>query len=37
MDEESTENLIISIDFDKQMFPVQYTCDGENISPGDPY
>jgi len=33
MDEESTENLIINIDFDKQMFPVQYTCDGENISP----
>ncbi len=27
------ENLIISIDFDKQMFPKRYTCDGENISP----
>jgi Raf kinase inhibitor-like YbhB/YbcL family protein len=28
------ENLIISIDFDKQMFPKMYTCDGENVSPG---
>jgi len=27
------ENLIISIDFDKQMFPKRFTCDGENISP----
>jgi hypothetical protein len=27
------ENLIISIDFDKQMFPKRHTCDGENFSP----
>ncbi|RPI38524.1 MAG: YbhB/YbcL family Raf kinase inhibitor-like protein, partial [Methanoregulaceae archaeon] len=27
------ENLIISIDFDKQDFPKKYTCDGENVSP----
>ena len=27
------ENLIISIEFDKQMFPKRHTCDGENISP----
>jgi Raf kinase inhibitor-like YbhB/YbcL family protein len=27
------ENLIISIDFDKQSFPKRHTCDGENISP----
>jgi len=33
MTEESAENLIISIDFDKNMFPRQYTCDGEDISP----
>jgi Raf kinase inhibitor-like YbhB/YbcL family protein len=33
MDNDSTENLIISIDFDKQMFPRKYTCDGENVSP----
>jgi Raf kinase inhibitor-like YbhB/YbcL family protein len=31
--EEHMENLIISIDFDKQMFPKKYTCDGENVSP----
>jgi len=29
----NTENLIISIDFDKQAFPKRCTCDGENISP----
>jgi Raf kinase inhibitor-like YbhB/YbcL family protein len=28
-----TENLMVSIDFDKQSFPKKYTCDGENISP----
>lgn len=27
------ENLVISIDFDKQTFPKRHTCDGENISP----
>lgn len=27
------ENLIISIAFDKQSFPRQHTCDGENNSP----
>lgn len=30
---ETTENLIIGIDFDKKEFPVRFTCDGENISP----
>jgi hypothetical protein len=33
MNGESRENLIISIDFDKDMFPQRYTCDGENVSP----
>ncbi len=28
-----TENLFISIDFDKGVFPRQHTCDGEDISP----
>jgi len=27
------ENLVISIEFDKKMFPLRHTCDGENISP----
>jgi hypothetical protein len=27
------ENLVISIEFDKKMFPRRHTCDGENISP----
>jgi hypothetical protein len=27
------ENLIISIEFNQQMFPKRHTCDGENISP----
>lgn len=27
------ETLIVSIDFDKGMFPRKHTCDGENISP----
>jgi len=29
----NTENLIITVDFDKQEFPKRCTCDGENISP----
>jgi Raf kinase inhibitor-like YbhB/YbcL family protein len=33
MDEESMENLIVSIDFDKQTFPQRHTCDGDNVSP----
>lgn len=28
-----TENLFISIDFDKGDFPRKHTCDGEDISP----
>jgi len=27
------ENIFISIDFDKGIFPRKYTCDGEDISP----
>ncbi len=27
------EALIVTIDFDKAMFPRKHTCDGENISP----
>lgn len=27
------ENLLISIDFDKQNFPRKFTCDGDDISP----
>ncbi|MFZ0005907.1 MAG: YbhB/YbcL family Raf kinase inhibitor-like protein [Methanoregula sp.] len=27
------ENLFISIDFDKSVFPKKHTCDGEDVSP----
>ncbi len=27
------DNLLISVDFDKQDFPKKYTCDGDDISP----
>jgi Raf kinase inhibitor-like YbhB/YbcL family protein len=29
----SLENLLVTIDFDKKLFPKKHTCDGENISP----
>ena len=33
MEQDTGENLIIGIDFDKRTFPIKHTCDGENISP----
>jgi Raf kinase inhibitor-like YbhB/YbcL family protein len=27
------KTLIVSIDFDKEVFPKKHTCDGENVSP----
>jgi Raf kinase inhibitor-like YbhB/YbcL family protein len=29
----SLENLLVTIEFDKKLFPKKHTCDGENISP----
>ncbi len=29
----SLQNLLVTIEFDKKLFPKKYTCDGENISP----
>jgi Raf kinase inhibitor-like YbhB/YbcL family protein len=31
--EATLENLLVSIEFDKKLFPKKHTCDGENISP----
>jgi Raf kinase inhibitor-like YbhB/YbcL family protein len=31
--EKSLQNLLVSIEFDKKLFPRKHTCDGENISP----
>ena len=28
------ENLLVDIDFNKGTFPMKYTCDGDDISPG---
>ncbi len=31
--EPSLENLLVTLDFDKKLFPKKHTCDGDNISP----